>query len=439
MKETKFKQTEIGMIPDDWEVKRLGELFSIKHGFGFKSEFFSDEINQKVVVTPGNFKLDGGFQYQNKPIYYTGVYPEEFELASDDLVITMTDLSKNSDTLGNPMLIPKDGFVYLHNQRIGLVKILWSNCNKSFLFRLLCSKDYHHKVVSTAAGSTVKHTSPKRIYDVAVPLPPTIAEQQKIAKALSDVDNAISTLEKLITKKKNLKQGTMQQLLTGKKRLPGFAKSSDFKQTEIGEIPEDWEVVNISRMCTIKARIGWQGLKSDEYLDTGDYLLITGTDFDNGFINWKNCSYVTEWRFKQDKNIQIKKGDVLITKDGTIGKVAFLNEVPMAGTLNSGVFVVRPKDYDLIDSVFLSLIFKSFWFDNFLEQITSGSTIVHLYQKDFVKFNYILPSKPEQTAIANVLSSMDKEIEALNTKLEKYRNLKTGMMQQLLTGKIRLV
>lgn len=439
MKETKFKQTEIGMIPDDWEVKELGELFSIKHGFGFKSEFFSDENNQKVVVTPGNFKLDGGFQYQNKPIYYTGVYPEEFELASDDLVITMTDLSKNSDTLGNPMLIPKDGFVYLHNQRIGLVKILWSNCNKSFLFRLLCSKDYHHKVVSTAAGSTVKHTSPKRIYDVAVPLPPTIAEQQKIAKALSDVDNVISTLEKLIAKKKNLKQGTMQQLLTGKKRLPGFAKSSDFKQTEIGEIPEDWEVVNISRMCTIKARIGWQGLKSDEYLDTGDYLLITGTDFDNGFINWKNCSYVTEWRFKQDKNIQIKKGDVLITKDGTIGKVAFLNEVPMAGTLNSGVFVVRPKDYDLIDSVFLSLIFKSFWFDNFLEQITSGSTIVHLYQKDFVKFNYILPSKPEQTAIANVLSSMDKEIEALNTKLEKYRNLKTGMMQQLLTGKIRLV
>ena len=110
----------------------------------------------------------------------------------------------------------------------------------------------------------------------------------------------------------------------------------------------------------------------------------------------------------------------------------------MAGTLNSGVFVVRPKDYDLIDSVFLSLIFKSFWFDNFLEQITSGSTIVHLYQKDFVKFNYILPSKPEQTAIANVLSSMDKEIEALEAKLRKYRNLKTGMMQQLLTGKIRL-
>jgi type I restriction enzyme S subunit len=188
------------------------------------------------------------------------------------------------------------------------------------------------------------------------------------------------------------------------------------KQTEIvgvedTRIPDDWEVKNINKECTIKARIGWQGLKSTEYLDSGDYILVTGTDFDSGFINWNSCSYVTKWRFDQDKNIQIKQGDILITKDGTIGKVAFLNEIPMQGTLNSGVFVIRPKNSDKIDSVFLSLIFKSIWFDSFLEQITSGSTIVHLYQKDFVKFDFPLPSKEEQTA----------------------------MMQQLLTGKIRLV
>lgn len=139
------------------------------------------------------------------------------------------------------------------------------------------------------------------------------------------------------------------------------------KQTEIGLIPDNWEVKNINKECTIKARIGWQGLKSNEYLDFGDYVLITGTDFDNGFINWKSCNYVSEWRFKQDKNIQIKQGDVLITKDGTIGKVAFLDAIPMKGTLNSGVFVIRPKSYEKIDTVFLSLIFKSIWFDSFLE------------------------------------------------------------------------
>ena len=210
------------------------------------------------------------------------------------------------------------------------------------------------------------------------------------------------------------------------------------KQTEIGLIPDDWEVKNINKECTIKARIGWQGLKSTEYLDYGNYILITGTDFNNGFINWKSCSYVTKWRFNQDKNIQIKQGDVLVTKDGTIGKIAFLGSIPMQGTLNSGVFVVRPKNNEKIDSVFLSLIFKSLWFDSFLEQITSGSTIVHLYQKDFVKFDFPLPPLPEQQRIAKALSDVDALIFTTEKLLQKKKNIKQGTMQELLTGKKRL-
>lgn len=216
------------------------------------------------------------------------------------------------------------------------------------------------------------------------------------------------------------------------------------KQTEIDGvadtlIPDDWEVKNINKECTIKARIGWQGLKSNEYLDFGDYVLITGTDFDNGFINWKSCNYVSEWRFKQDKNIQIKQGDVLITKDGTIGKVAFLDAIPMKGTLNSGVFVIRPKSYEKIDTVFLSLIFKSIWFDSFLEQITSGSTIVHLYQKDFVTFNFpIPPTLTEQQRIAKALSDVDALISTTEKLIQKKKNIKQGAMQNLLTGKKRL-
>lgn len=425
MKETKFKQTEIVMIPDDWEVKRLGELFSIKHGFGFKSEFFSDENNQKVVVTPGNFKLDGGFQYQNKPIYYTGVYPEEFELASDDLVITMTDLSKNSDTLGNPMLIPKDGFVYLHNQRIGLVKILWSNCNKSFLFRLLCSKDYHHKVVSTAAGSTVKHTSPKRIYDVAVPLPPTIAEQQKIAKALSDVENVISTLEKLITKKRNLKQGTMQQLLTGKKRLPGFAKSDKFKQTEIGEIPEDWEVKSLSSIGEVKM---CKRVLKYQTSETGEIPF-----YKIGTFGKEPDSYISRELFNFLKNNYSypKKGDILISAAGTIGRTVVFDGKD--SFFQDSNIIWLENDESVILNIFLSYLFKVIkW------QTEDGGIVSRLYNNNFRVTQIPIPSKPEQTAIANVLSSMDKEIEALEAKLRKYRNLKTGMMQQLLTGKIRL-
>lgn len=445
-----MKQTEIGLIPDDWEVKRLGEI-----GEPCMCKRILKEQTSPTGDIPfykiGTF---GGIPdaYISRELFEQ--YKEQYNYPKKG-----TLLLSAAGTIGRVVVFDgKDS--YFQDSNIVWIDNDETKVTNDFLF--YC---YSRMQWKTEEGGIVSRLYNANLKSTSFIAPKSLAEQERIAKALSDVDALISTTEKLIQKKKNIKQGAMQNLLTGKKRLPGFGNkqtdlfvpngthtkevkdvspeqirlSAKMKQTELGEIPEDWEVKNINKECTIKARIGWQGLKSTEYLDSGDYILITGTDFDSGFINWKSCSYVTKWRFDQDKNIQIKQGDVLITKDGTIGKVAFLNEIPMQGTLNSGVFVIRPKNPDKMDSVFLSLIFKSFWFDSFLEQITSGSTIVHLYQKDFVKFNFPLPSKEEQTAIANVLSSMDKEIETLNTKLEKYRNLKTAMMQQLLTGKIRLV
>ncbi len=210
-----------------------------------------------------------------------------------------------------------------------------------------------------------------------------------------------------------------------------------FKNTEIGLIPEDWEVENVERACSIKARIGWQGLTTSEYLSQGNYILITGTDFKDGFIDWDNCNFVSEWRYRQDVNIQIKNGDTLITKDGTIGKVAFVDEYPMPATLNSGVFVIRPKDNN-VDNFYLAFVFKSFWFCDFIDTITAGSTIVHLYQKDFVKFNFPLPPLSEQRRIAEVLSQADELIKQWENVIAKKRDIKTATMQLLLTGKKRL-
>ena len=212
---------------------------------------------------------------------------------------------------------------------------------------------------------------------------------------------------------------------------------SGYKMTEVGVIPEDWEVKNVSESCLIKARIGWQGLKKSEYMSSGDYLLITGTDFDNGQVNWKSCAYVSKARYEQDCNIKIRPQDILISKDGTIGKVAYLGMIPKAGTLNSGIFVIRANDRK-IDQVFLSKIFMSFYFEDFLNRLVAGSTINHLYQKDFVKFCFPLPNSEEQAAIATALSDVDSLISALTKKIEKKKAIKQGLMQQLLTGKKRL-
>lgn len=214
-----YKQTELGPIPEDWEVKSLGDIFSIKHGYGFEGQFFSSENNQHIVVTPGNFKLEGGFQKQKQPIYYTGTYPDEFKLKPNDLIIMMTDLSKNSDTLGNPAIVPDDGNDYLHNQRIGLIQIHNDSFVKDYIYLLLCTKEYHEAVVSTAAGSTVKHTSPNRIYSINLVVSTSKEEQTAIANVLSSMDKEIEILNTKLEKYRNLKTAMMQQLLTGKIRL----------------------------------------------------------------------------------------------------------------------------------------------------------------------------------------------------------------------------
>lgn len=207
-----------------------------------------------------------------------------------------------------------------------------------------------------------------------------------------------------------------------------------YKNTEIGVIPEDWEVVNIVDVSTMKARIGWQGLTVSEYQENGDYYLITGTDFYNGKVNWNTCHFVTKDRYEQDANIQIKQGDILITKDGTIGKIAFVDFLPLASTLNSGVFVIRPKKDDY-SSLFMYYVFNSVYFDTFLNKLTAGSTIIHLYQKDFVKFNFPLPPKPEQLAIATALSDVDALISATEKLIAKKKAIKQGAMQELLKPK----
>lgn len=210
-----------------------------------------------------------------------------------------------------------------------------------------------------------------------------------------------------------------------------------YKQTEVGVIPEDWEVKCLGDNATLKARIGWQGLTTNEYKTTGDYYLITGTEFKSGFIDWHKCFYVDYDRYKQDKNIQVKTNDVLVTKDGTIGKVALIKECNLA-TLNSGVFVIRPIN-QAFEPKFFYYLLMSETFITFLSQLSAGSTINHLYQKDFVNFKFQIPStKTEQTAIATALSDTDALIESLEKLIAKKRLIKQGAMQELLTGKKRL-
>lgn len=207
-----------------------------------------------------------------------------------------------------------------------------------------------------------------------------------------------------------------------------------FKQTEVGVIPNDWGLIKIENNVNLKARIGWQGLTTKEYLESGDYSLVTGTDFLNGYVNWDSCVFVDRIRYDQDRNIQLKVGDVIVTKDGTIGKVAFIDRIVYPTTLNSGVFVLRPKTNHVNNRFFYNILMSSY-FDEFLNKITAGSTITHLYQKDFVHFSFVLPPILEQTAIATALSDIDELISQIEKLIDKKKAIKLGVMQELLKPK----
>lgn len=204
----------------------------------------------------------------------------------------------------------------------------------------------------------------------------------------------------------------------------------------IGEVPKDWQIPVLKRTTYIKGRIGWQGLTSEEYRSDGKYHLITGTDFDNGKIRWERCWYVDKARYLEDENIQLCEDDVLITKDGTIGKIAIVENMPSKATLNSGVFVTRPFKKQYLQR-FMFWVLNSDLFPEFIEYSKVGTTIAHLYQKTFERFIYPLPSLSEQRRITAYLdktcSAIDVAIETKRKQLETLDALRKSIIHKTIT------
>lgn len=403
-----YKQTEVGIIPEDWNVSPLGELSEIR----MCKRIFADQTSKNGDIPFFKIGTFGGAPdaYITRELFEN--YKTRFSYPQKGDVLISA-----AGTLGRTVVF--DGKkAYFQDSNI-----VWLDINKE----KLCNEylNHYYRIIKWASseGSTISRLY-NGIIKSTVIVYPSVPEQRRISEVISDVDEAIVSLEKLLAKKRAIKQGAMQELLTGKRRLPGFT----------GE----WKKLNLMAESKVKARIGWQGLKKTEYLDNGYAILVTGTDFENGRISWETCHFVDKPRYELDKNIQVKNGDILITKDGSLGKTAIVQGLTKPATLNSGVFVVRPV-LDSYSPEFVFYILSSFVFKDFLDKLSAGSTIVHLYQKDLSNFDFeIPPSIEEQQAIATILSDIDNEIAELEQKLAKYRQVKQGMMQQLLTGKIRL-
>lgn len=219
-------------------------------------------------------------------------------------------------------------------------------------------------------------------------------------------------------------------------------KPIDDELFDMYQIPASWDIVSLDECCYIHARIGWQALRKEEHQATGDYLLITGTDFKNGFVDYGSCVYVSKERYDMDEKIQLRNDDILITKDGSIGKVAVVKNLPKPATLNAGVFVIRPDDR--FEKRYIEYLFQCSYFNHFVNLVKSGTTIKHLNQNKLLKFKIPVPTIDEQNEIVDVLDellpyvdkfdSIDKELDKLN---DAFPNaLKKSILHQAVMGKL---
>lgn len=200
-------------------------------------------------------------------------------------------------------------------------------------------------------------------------------------------------------------------------RYKAYAEYMESAIKWVGCYPAHWDLTRVKFESYVKARVGWHGLKSDDFTEEGPYL-VTGSDFIGPVINWENCYHCNLDRYEQDPYIQLNNGDLLVTKDGTIGKIALVNNLHEKATLNSGVFVVRPLKGSYTSRFYFWLLNSSV-FTGFVDFNKTGSTIVHLYQDTFVNFRFAMPEINEQEKIANFLDHETAKIDTLITKQQE--------------------
>lgn len=408
------------MVPKGWKKRDLHKLITIKHGFAFKSEYFSND-GQYVLLTPGSFNESGGFRNQGpKTKFYSGPIPNGYLLSKGDLLLAMTEQAEG--LLGNPLFVPEDN-KYLHNQRLGLVEI---NCPdkicSDFLYLLFNHADSRKQITEQSTGTKVKHTSPDRLCSVIGLIPPLL-EQKKIAQILSTWDKAISVTEKLLANSQQQKKALMQQLLTGKKRLlddNGNNFHGEWKSFQIGTLLKE-----------IKRPVQWN--------DNDEYSLLSVKRRSEGVVlreKLKGHQILTK------KMNYVKSGDFLISKMQVVhGATGLVTSEFNNHHISDSYIVLNSRNPSILDIQFFSWICKQKIMYHKAYLCSYG---VHIEKMTFNLQMYLqekvcIPkTSEEQQKIATVLSAADAEISILEKKLACLKDEKKALMQQLLTGKRRV-
>jgi len=381
-----------------WEKAKLGDLFQIKHGWAFKGEYFSNE-GELIIVTPGNFFEKGGFrQLAGKEKFYLGEFPNEFLLKKNDVIIAMTE--QGPGLLGSPAIVPSNE-KYLHNQRIGLIhEIKADKIDPMYIYRLFFTSNVRNEIFSSATGTKVKHTAPKRIYDIDVNLPP-LHTQRKIASILSAYDDLIENNLKRIKLLEEKALLRYKQIVREEKfLLKAFNEVADYINGYPFK-PEDWkdEGLPIIKINELKA-----GVQDDTPRNDGENI--------------------PEKYFIENK-------DILFAWSASIGAYLWCLGKSI---LNQHIFNVKPFDKEFHNWLYFSLLEKIPDFMN----LSNGATMQHIKKSALGMVYLPVPPKKvyeefqkETDPILNLLINLNQQ----NTKLREARGI---LLPKLMNGQIEV-
>lgn len=405
-----YKMTDVGVIPEDWEVKELSSISEIKSGKRLPK---GSLVTSSKTPYPYIRVIDMNMGYLNlSDIMYV---PENVQPMISKYIISKNDIYISvAGTLGLVGKIPKelDGANLTENAN----RITEIQCNRDYLMYYMMSPLIQNVIEAERTIGAQPKLALQRIRDFYIVLPGDNSEQTAIATALSDVDSLISALTKKIEKKKAIKQGLMQQLLTGKKRLLGF-----------GDV---WDVVQLKRIISEFI----VPMRDKPTALTGPIPWCRIEDFDGKYLKKSLSNQGVDLNTVSKMNLKIfPVNTLLVSCSANLGRCAIVKQKLVTNQTFIGLV---PSDR--IDVEFL--YYKMSREDKNLNNMATGTTISYLSREQFENYEILIPSsKAEQTAIANILSDCDSEIAALEEKRDKYKEIKQGMMQQLLTGKIRLI
>mgnify|MGYP005760776241 CR=1 FL=1 len=398
------------MTSKEWKTYKIGNFVAIKHGYAFKGEHIIPEDNGVVLVTPGNFAIGGGFQ-ELKCKYYNGEYPQEYILKQNDLIVTMTDLSKDGDTLGYCAKIPDNqGKIYLHNQRIGLLEFKSDKIIKDFLYWYMRTKRYQRTVVGSCSGSVIKHTSPSRICEIEIPIPP-LEIQKKIARVLSSLDDKIELNNKI---NQNLEQQAQAIFNTYISKY----SSTKYKVKDV----------------ILTANTGADAIQKAPIVDynTGIRCVRVG-DLSNNRNFWQwGFAKVTNDVFEQ---YQLKKDDIIVTRTATLGLNRLITE-NLSAVYNNGLIRITVDN----NKIFPLLLYRHFQtkdFFNYISRIESETSV-----RPNMKINYLLDYEfsylklTEQNELVKILTALSQIVEINNVENEKLTQLRDTLLPKLMSGEI---